>query len=427
MAPASASLLAALALAALPAAALRTCDAVADCGAVADNATDSSPALSACAAPSSGCSTILFPAGAQFLAGSVDLSHSRNLTLRFLDGAGLWGSGDQRLYPVQLALPYQGPNVTQFRALVYGRNVSGLTIVGPTSARIDGCGWPWWRNASTLTIQRPKLVEIVDAEDLVFEGMTYANSAFWTHHPTFATRVRYSGVTVLAPRAVGNTDGIDPDSSTDVLIEDCLIDVGDDGISIKSGYHDETLALMPAANILIRNTTVLSRNIAIGSACFGGIYNVSMVGGRIGDDEGSSPWAYKIKTHVPYGGVVSGITLSGVRLGKIAPNSWQQPHGGTAFDILLEQYGGGIDLSGRGLPQPPRTEIRDIVFDNIAITSAVSAGSIVVEPGFAVEGLVFGGVDFGNARLVRPWSCSGNVSGTSTADNSPAIPKACLG
>ena len=38
---------------------------------------------------------------------------------------------------------------------------------------------------------------------------------------------------VLAPRFVGNTDGIDPDSSENVIIDSCYIDVGDDGISIK--------------------------------------------------------------------------------------------------------------------------------------------------------------------------------------------------
>ena len=42
---------------------------------------------------------------------------------------------------------------------------------------------------------------------------------------------------VLAPRSVGNTDGIDPDSSENVIIDSCYIDVGDDGISIKVRKH----------------------------------------------------------------------------------------------------------------------------------------------------------------------------------------------
>lgn len=427
-----------LALTAAPAAA-RTCDVVADCGAVADNATDAAPALSACAVACAPNAELLFPPGAQLLSGSVDLSGSRNLTLRFGAGSGLWGSGDPAAYPVQPALPWQGSNATQWRALLYGRNMSGLTITGPRSARVDGCGWPWWANftAGTLAHQRPKLVELVDAEDVVLEGLTFANSPFWTLHPIFARRVRVSGVAVLAPRAVGNTDGIDPDSVTDCLIEDCLVDVGDDGISVKSGQHDVTGDLLPSRNILIVNTTVLSRNVAIGSACFGNITNVTMVGGRIGDDAGSSPWALKIKTHVPLGGVVSGVTLRGVALGAIAPNSYQQPKGGTAVQVLLNQYGSGSGGDGRlpppaggwppGAvpPSPSRTVIEGVSLVDVHATSAVSAGEVVADAGFNVTGLTFDGVTFG--RVQHGWACTGVPPNSSTVAgaNAPAIPAAC--
>ena len=107
--------------------------------------------------------------------------------------------------------------------------------------------------------------------------MTYQNSAFWTLHTLYARRVSFVGVTTLAPRAVGNTDGIDPDSCSDVLIDSCHIDVGDDGISLKSDFRVDPLTgavtLLPTERVLIRNTTVLSRNIAIGEyiddACMG--------------------------------------------------------------------------------------------------------------------------------------------------------------
>ena len=95
--------------------------------------------------------------------------------------------------------------------------------------------------------------------------MTFRNSPFWTLHTLYCTRVSFLGVTVLAPRAVGNTDGIDPDSCTDVLIDSCFIDVGDDGISLKSDYRVDpvtgTVVLLPTARVHIVNTTVLSRNV----------------------------------------------------------------------------------------------------------------------------------------------------------------------
>lgn len=73
--------------------------------------------------------------------------------------------------------------------------------------------------AGTLQHQRPKLVEIVDCSDITFTGMTYANSPFWTLHPLYCDNLVFRNVTVLAPRPVGNTDGIDPDSCSNVLID----------------------------------------------------------------------------------------------------------------------------------------------------------------------------------------------------------------
>lgn len=423
--------------------AARVCDVVADCGAVPDNATDAAHSLTRCAQTCAPNAVLDFPANASFLSGSIDFSHSVNLTLRFAAGAGLFGSGNPEAYPVQLALPFQGTNTTQWQALIYARNVSGLTIQGPPSALIDGCGWPWWANFTkgTLAHQRPKLVEIVDAVDIALLGMTFANSPFWTLHPIFASRVLVQGVTVLAPRAVGNTDAIDPDSCVDCIIRDSHVDVGDDGISVKSGQHDITGVLMPSANILIENTTVLSRNVAIGSACFGGVYNVTMRGGRIGSDRGSSPWAIKLKTHVPNGGVTAGVVFENVTLGKIAPNSWQQPHGGTAVIIALSQYGDGDGDDGDGGmvarqaaaiaarpggPLPQRTQITNISFVGISAAGAVTAGSIAASAPFHVAGLTFADVRFASAG--HGWACSGVLpnSGAAEGDNVPPIPDACL-
>ena len=76
----------------------------------------------------------------------------------------------------------------------------------------------------------------------------------------------------LRPRGciAGGVSGIHPDSSRNVLIEDCFVDVGDDGIVVAS-YRDFYGIPKPAANITVRRCTVLSRNIAIGAGTAGGI------------------------------------------------------------------------------------------------------------------------------------------------------------
>lgn len=67
--------------------------------------------------------------------------------------------------------------------------------------------------------------------------------------------------------------------------------------NVRSGH-----IMMPAKNIHIYNTTILSRNVCLGSATFGGIYDLVVEDCTIGDDEGSSPWAIKYKSHQSYPG-----------------------------------------------------------------------------------------------------------------------------
>lgn len=55
------------------------------------------------------------------------------------------------------------------------------------------------------------------------------------------------------------TSGGPADSCKNVLIENCYISVGDDGIAIKSGWDQYGIAYgRPSANILIRNVIVRS-------------------------------------------------------------------------------------------------------------------------------------------------------------------------
>ncbi len=149
-----------------------------------------------------------------------------------------------------------------------------------------------------------------------------------------------------------------------------------------------------------------------------------MVGGRIGDDNGSSPWAVKIKTHTPYGGVVRNISFVGVRLGRIAPNTWQMPHGGTAFYINLTPYNN--PPFPPGAPQPAASSFVGITLQDIFVTAAVNAGDFGAVAPLEIQWLALRNVTFGAIKNeASAWSCS-RLNNTVAVNVTPPLPPSCF-
>jgi polygalacturonase len=406
------------------------CDAVADCGALADNATLADAALSACARR---CATVVFPAGAAFRVASVDVSNTSGLSLVFREGASLWASADKADYPLAPFYPRMGKTLC-YRAVIFGRNVTRFVLEGPASAVIDGAGAAWQPGRNVSAIQAPKLLELVDVSDANVTGMTFQNSANWHVHVLWCARVRFVNNTVLGDRSFGGTDGIDPSSCTDVLIDGAYIDVGDDAVAVTAGgAHDVTNELMPTARVVVRNSYLRARNFAIGSATYSNVSEVLVEDCRIGDDEGSAAWGIKIKSHSPNGGDVSNVTFRNLRLGKIAPNSYEEPNGGMALSLYSnygeESEGEDADAARRARGAPPFAPSRthNISFVNITGLSARWAANPLsgVPGGSELGPLHFVDVDFGAVSEAQPWLCD-NISGTTAGGVvRPPLPKSC--
>lgn len=396
------------------------CDAVADCGAVANNFTLADDAISACAQR---CGTIVFAAGIALRVASVDVSNTSGLSLEFGAGASLWASSNASDYPLAPFFPRMGKTLC-YRAVIFGRNVSDFTLTGPPSAVIDGAGAAFRPGINTSSVLAPKLFELVDVRNATISGMTFQNAAFWHVHFLYCANVRFLNNTVLGPRAWGQTDGIDPSSCTDVLIDGAYIDVGDDAIAITAaGLHDITGALMPTKRITVRNSYLRSRNFAIGSATYSNISEVLVEDTRIGDDMGSAAWGIKIKSHEPNGGTVSNVTFRNIRMGRIAPNSYQQPDGGMALAIYSNYGSDGVESS----PFAP-SRMYNISFINVTALGArwaakpLSGGGV---NGSTLGPLHFVDVDFGDVTEKEPWVCDDVAGTTSAGVLQPPMPSAC--
>ena len=240
------------------------------------------------------------------------------------------------------------------------------------------------------------------------------DSAFWTFHPIYSQNIHVFNLTVSAPRAVGNTDGVDPTSCSDVLVEDSHIDVGDDGVSIKSvNATDDPMRQVPCQRVHMRNLNILSRNWCVGSATFGGVKDILMENSRIGDDLGSSPWAIKFKSHRYYPGAIENILFRNLRLGNITGNPWQNPGPGHA--LLLGLTYGGSPPPG---PRPGFPIMRNVSFVDIAATWADQPGDINGLPESHIEELTFQNVTIPTHGA---WSCHNVNSDLVTKELQPPL------
>ena len=105
---------------------------------------------------------------------------------------------------------------------------------------------------------RPPLIQILNCRNLSITDLTIKNPPFWTINPVYCDGVTVRGVTIDNPDDSPNTDGINPESSRNVHISDCHINVGDDCITIKSGRDRQGRRIgRPSENITITNCTML--------------------------------------------------------------------------------------------------------------------------------------------------------------------------
>ena len=122
---------------------------------------------------------------------------------------------------------------------------------------------------------RPQFIQFNRCKHILIEDISIRNSPFWTIHLYLCDSGVVRGVNIKANGH--NNDGIDPEGTRNLLIEDCYFDQGDDAIAIKSGRNQDGWRLnRPSENIVMRNCTMVAGHqlCAIGSELSGGVRNV---------------------------------------------------------------------------------------------------------------------------------------------------------
>ncbi len=208
--------------------------------------------------------TVLLDGNSVFV--SAPLALKSHMTLSIAAGTTLAGSTDHADYPDKEEFKDHGK-----QALLTATNAEYLNISG--GGTIDGRGESWWL---TPADPRPRLLVFDHSRHIRVQEITVENSPMWQIVPYYSDDLSFKDMKVLAPLHSHNTDGIDPFSSTHVLIDHVLIDTGDDNIAIKSGQPGSPGPDSPSRDITITDCTFLrGHGLSIGSEIAGGVDRVA--------------------------------------------------------------------------------------------------------------------------------------------------------
>jgi polygalacturonase len=351
-------------------------------------------AVAACAQAGGG--HVVVPAGT-FTTGAVELLD--NVDLHLEAGATLAFSGDVSRYPTVLTRS-DGIELMGTSPPVYAHGRKNIALTG--SGVLDAAATASWNNESgggTQTLQgwgragtpvaqrtlpagghvRVSFVEPYACENVLVQGVTLRNAAFWTLHPTLSKNVLVDGVTIET--SVHNADGCDPESCTNVVIKNATFATTDDCVAIKSGRDQEGLRLhVPSENVVVMHSKFRSSYgmLTIGSQESGGVHHVF---GYDLTTTGPVKYVLWIKSNRERGGDVADVRVDSVQASDVSVNvvwatlayEWNGTSNGVpSLDQIVLSHitvdGAPQVLKLEGLPNSPigAFRVQDSTFTKIA-------------------------------------------------------------
>lgn len=316
---------------------------IVDFGAVQGNKERTTQALMIAIAQANhiGGGVVVVPEG-EWLTGAIRLKSNVNLHLD--KGAVLLFSEQPADYLPAVHSSWEGMECYNYSPLIYAYECKNVAITGTGELKAKMDIWKQWfarpkahmesikrlynlamaytpvkerQMVNDTAHLRPQFIQFNRTENILVDGITITNSPFWTIHPYLSKNVIIRNVKVWAHGH--NNDGIDPEMSQNVLIENCIFDQGDDAIAIKSGRNPEGWRLKtPTKNIVIRNNLVKNGHqlLALGTELSGGIENVFIDSCTVVDGAKLNHLIF-IKTNERMGGYVKNIYASNIKAGKI--------------------------------------------------------------------------------------------------------------
>ncbi|MCS7337322.1 MAG: glycoside hydrolase family 88 protein [Verrucomicrobiae bacterium] len=375
---------------------------ITDYGAVGDGKTDCTKAIARAieACHKAGGGRVVVPPG-NYHTGPIRLLS--NVNLHVAEGATLLFSTNTTDYLPPVLTRWEGLELYNYSPLIYAYGQENIAVTG--KGTLDGRGEPWWpwkgrwknrqdwannpqqqKSARDRLIEqarnnvpvsqrvygegdylRPNLFAPHSCRNVLVEGVRVLNSPMWHLNPVLCTNVIIRNVTIIGHGP--NNDGCNPESCTDVLIEGCYFDTGDDCIAIKSGRNEDGRRIgIPSSNIVIRRCTMRDGHggVVIGSEISGGCKNVFAE-----DCEMDSPnldRVLRFKSNAVRGGVVENVYMRNVKVGQVARAVLE-------IDFLYEEGTNGMFMP----------VVRNVVMENISVQRTPRVLYVVGFPGAEIK------------------------------------------
>lgn len=284
---------------------------------------------------------VIVPAG-EWTSGPLTLKS--NLTLQVEEGCVISFSDCMEDYLPPVFTRWEGVECYNYKPFIYAKDCENITITGKGTFKGNGAAWWHWKKlqqaAATCLCEaqsknippkervfgtrdaalRPSFLQLISCQNVVLEQFVMEDGPQWTIHPVYCEHVHVKDVTVKSHGP--NTDGLNPDSCTDVLIEHCTFHTGDDCIAINSGLNEDGWRVnRPCKHVEIRNCLFLGGHaaIAIGSGMSGGVEDIYAHDCRIqGTERG-----IRLKSMRGRGGYIRDVRFSDIELQDVQKEAIQ--------------------------------------------------------------------------------------------------------
>lgn len=232
---------------------------------------------------------------------------------------------------------------------------------------------------------RPYMVLFYQCTKVLLDGPTFQNSPKFVLYPTFCEDMVIRNINVLNEWWYQNGDGIDINGGKNIVVYNCTVNAGDDGICMKSSKSSNYKQEPVLQNVVISNCVVYHGHggFVIGSNTDGGMKNISVSNCNfIGTDIG-----LRFKSSRKKGGLVENIFIDNIYMKDIvneailfdtyyetSKNQEQVPQPVNENTPRFQKFnisniycvGAGQAVTITGLPEMP---IQDIELNNIIVSA----------------------------------------------------------